>query len=305
MLKNNFFLNSDYNLFYNITSGILYGKTIFEKMNAVNFIKKTPMVYIMLSLDCDTYNDSYALKQINELLDNYDIKVSIAATAKLVEDNVCLYDNFLSSGHELVNHGYSLHSDVDEAGRTYSTFFYNNVDWEFIKYEIERAQRTYYKLFGFCPRGFRAPHFGVFQGKNEVLKLYEILKATGFCYSSSVMVYNMLKNSWNFFSNDVIEIPVTNRVELPYSVIDSYSLVYNKGYNKCKNKFYKALKKAIDIACSAEHDMFINIYFDPSQMVCNDELELSINYMVHKYKNIKFVRYSDFIQIIDETRNDA
>lgn len=306
MFKNNFFLNSDYNLFCNVTSGILYGKTIFKKMNAVNFIKKkTPIVYVMLSLDCDTYNDSYALKQINQVLDSYDIKVSIAATAKLVEKNVCLYDNFLSSGHELVNHGYSLHSGVDEAGRTYSTFFYNDVDWKFIQDEIEQAQRTYYNLFGFYPVGFRAPHFGVFQGQNEVLKLYEILKSTGFDYSSSVMVYNMLKNSWNFFSNDVIEIPVTNRVELPYSVIDSYSLVYNKGYNKRKNKFYNALKHAVDIACNAEHDMFINIYFDPSQMVDNEELKLSINYMVQKYKNIEFMRYGDFIKIIDENRNDT
>ncbi len=301
MSINSLFINPKKSLINNFILGITSGKDLFLKMNAVNFQKKeVPKIYILMSIDCDVFTDSYALKKINDIFSKKNIKISIAATAKLAEDNVGLYDDFLSNGHELVNHGYSLHSDVDEAGKTYSTFFYNKVDWDFIKKEILNAQETFYKLFKIDVKGFRAPHFGVFQGKEEIMKLYEILYSFNFKYSSSVMVYNMMRNNWQFFSNKVIEIPLTNRVILPYSVIDSYSLVYKQGLLKRKNKFYKEFKRAVDVAALSEHDIFINIYFDPSQMVNNKELEMSIDYVFENLSESKFefLTYSKFIDKI-------
>lgn len=301
MSINSLFINPKKSLINNFILGVTSGKDLFLKMNAVNFQKKeVPKIYILMSIDCDVFTDSYALKKINDIFSKKNIKISIAATAKLAEDNVGLYDDFLSNGHELVNHGYSLHSDVDEAGKTYSTFFYNKVDWDFIKKEILNAQETFYKLFKIDVKGFRAPHFGVFQGKEEIMKLYEILYSFNLKYSSSVMVYNMMRNNWQFFSNKVIEIPLTNRVILPYSVIDSYSLVYKQGLLKRKNKFYKEFKRAVDVAALSEHDIFINIYFDPSQMVNNKELEMSIDYVFENLSESKFefLTYSKFIDKI-------
>ncbi len=301
MSINSLFINPQKSLINNFILGVISGKDLFLKMNAVNFQKKeTPKIYILMSIDCDVFTDSYALKRINDIFSKKNIKISIAATAKLVEENVEFYDDFLSNGHELVNHGYSLHSDVDEAGKTYSTFFYNKVDWNFIEKEILNAQEAFYKLFKIDVKGFRAPHFGVFQGKEEILKLYDILYNFNFNYSSSVMVYNMLRNNWQFFSNKIIELPVTNRVILPYSVIDSYSLVYKQGLLKCKDKFYKEFKRALDVAASSKHDMFINIYFDPSQMLHNKELEMSIDYVFEKLPKSKFefLTYSKFIDKI-------
>lgn len=296
-------VNPKNNIFNNLILGLLCGKKLFLEMNKVSTEEsKKPILYIMMSLDCDVVKDTYSLKKINEIFSARNIKVSIAATAKLAEENTDLYDNFLSNGHELVNHGYSLHSGIDEAGKTYSTFFYNKVDWNFIKREIVTAQEVFYKLFSLEVKGFRAPHFGVFQGKDEILKLYDILHNYNFKYSSSVMAYNMFKNNWNFFSNKVVEVPVTNRVALPYSVIDSYSLVYNQGFFKYKNKFYREFKQAVNLALSSKYDMFINVYFDPSQMIDNDNLELTLDYIFNNVPSdqLKFMTYTQFINRIKD-----
>lgn len=284
-----------HNKYLNRLAGILAGKDIFRCLNATG--KKDSKVYILVSFDCDRSIDTEALPGLGKILKTYDVPCSIATTGILVEQNPEVYRRFLANGHLLMNHGYSLHTNDNHRKEIYSTFFYNDVAWDFIRDEIAKAQDTYEKYLGIQVSGFRVPHFGTFQEKNKIHELYSILSHEGLKYSSSLMTLPMRLFQMNFIGNDkIVEVPLSNRVDLPFSVVDSHTLIHTPSRLHIKDRFYKAFVRMVDVALESKESMFINFYADPSQVVYEPQFAASLKYARSKGPAIQFMNYESFVK---------
>lgn len=295
MLESNILkMNLAQNRYLNRAVGAVMGKYLFKKMNS--FSQGDPAkIYVMVSFDCDRPEDTQALGDLSSLLSQYNIPCSIAVTAALIEGYENEYKNFFSCGHELLNHGYSLHTNTNERKKIYSEFYYHDADSTFIENEIAKAQDVYQNLLGVCPKGFRVPHFGTFQNKEKMLMLYNVLKKQGFAYSSSLMCFPMKQYGWSFSTNGIVEFPLSNRVSLPYSVVDSHTLIYTQSRLNIKNRFFKEFRKMLDVALENEQSTIINFYADPSQVTYEEQFENALEYAYSKGSLVEFVTYGQFV----------
>lgn len=270
--------------------GLLAGKECFCKLNRISYSRKwtDKNVSVFISFDCDRSEDEKAFPQLLALLKRYELLASFAVVGALVEENVESYKTLINAGHEILNHGYSRHTSEEAV----STFFYNGKNTGFIKQEIEKAQRIFESALGICPLGFRVPHFGTFQSKELLMDLYRIIAECKLRYSSSAMVYPIYKYNWKWTQYPgVIEIPLSNRVVLPFSVFDSYSMLMQGR----KKDFYGEFKAMVDSALSANEPTCINFYLDPSHVVDRSEFEACLQYLKKNESQIWTGCYKDIL----------
>jgi hypothetical protein len=126
-------------------------------------------VTVCITGDIDTFEIETiegCLKPYFEVLQKYDVKMTIPITAKAIEDYPKRAEFILKQGHEV-----AIHGDIHEG-------FYGSVEEQISR--LEKAKRIFNDILGRVPRGFRAP--GLLHDRNTCLALSQ----TGFFYDSSL-----------------------------------------------------------------------------------------------------------------------
>jgi peptidoglycan/xylan/chitin deacetylase (PgdA/CDA1 family) len=127
-----------------------------------------PKVTVCITGDIDTFEIETiegCLKPYFQVLQRYEVKMTIPITAKAVEDYPKRAEFILKQGHEVAMHG-----DVHQP-------FYGSVEEQTKR--LEKGKRIFNDILGFTPLGFRAPW--VRHNGNTYLSLIK----TGFLYDSS------------------------------------------------------------------------------------------------------------------------
>lgn len=226
-------------------------------------------LFFILSFDCDTRKDIEVIKDVIEKLHVINIKPVLAVPGELLIEGKQVYTTLLDYGVEFINHGYKSHSEKTTKGYI-STFDYKDISFDEVADDIKRGDSALKEVLDVQVNGFRTPHFGNFQKKQQLSFLYEVISSLGYKYSTSTIPYFAFKNGSIFKQSDLFEIPVTGLISEPLRIFDSF-LFYNNSENSLdSNAYSKEANLLIDFYKTNVNNGIINIYVDPSQIYSSE-----------------------------------
>jgi len=242
-----------------------------------------------LSFDCDYVNDIAALSPLLDMLSEYSFKASFACIGKFIEKYPEEHARIVRDGHEIINHTYTHPNNKElNPNQKFDKF---TVDQKRI--EIEKCHKVCKDIFGYTPIGFRTPHFGNLHTED----VYDILKGLGYKYSSSTSAVKTPNPGLPFIKNGIIEFPLSNCPKHPFAVFDTWhSLERGNGKHKGSEEFYKLSKELIDIGINT--NSYINLYFDPQDVINLKEFRLMLDYIEDKKEDIWVATYKDIFEKI-------
>jgi hypothetical protein len=229
---------------------------------------KAGMIFpkFLLTFDCDTEIDIEVVSQVHARLSSIGITPVYAVPGELIESGLDVYKALAELGVEFLNHGYVQHTHVDAARTRYvSTFFYDQIGRRKVLEDIDRGHETLVSKLGISPKGFRTPHFGTFQSKEDLIFLHEKLVTLGYTFSSSTTpLYSFLRGP-SFSSGGITEIPVTGCPSWPLGILDSYNFRFSGSSKFTPEIFENEMMRALKMMNEGKLQR-INMYADPSQV---------------------------------------
>ncbi len=248
-----------------------------------------------LSFDCDYEEDIASIPILLDVLASYSFKVSFACIGKFIEKYPEEHMKIIRGGHEIINHT-NTHPNNEELNPDQK---FNELAVEQKKSEIEKCHKTCVDILGYAPVGFRAPHFGRLHTED----VYDVLKELGYKYSSSTSIAGTASFGLPFLKNGIIEFPLSNCPKHPLAVFDTWhSLRRGNGKHKKSGEFYGLFKKLIDIGINT--NSYINLYFDPQDVVNLEEFRLVLDYIEERRGEIYVATYKEIFENIYERRRN-
>ena len=237
------------------------------------YIKKTiksgiKEKYFILSFDCDTEKDIEVVEDVHMRLNKYGITPSYAVPGELLKLGRDVYSNLNNKGVEFINHGYLSHTSYNAKDKSYlSTLFYDQLSNEMIKRDVIKGHNNFIDVFGENPKGFRTPHFGTYQKKNQLKFLYSVLNDLDYSFSSSTTpVTGMWKGAMQKQTSGILEFPVSGSYDYPARILDSWGYRFSPTRKLNENDYVEQLKKMMNFFADPNTSGIFNIYADPSQV---------------------------------------
>lgn len=237
-----------------------------------------------LSFDSDFTEDIEATPSLLDTLSSYPIKTSFACIGKFIEKYPKEHIRIIEEGHEILNHTYT-HPDNEKWNPNQK---FNELTIEQQKYEIKKCHTVCETVLNYSPVGFRIPHFGRLYTEN----IYTILKELGYKYSSSTVALKTPDSGLPFMKGDILELPLSPCPKHPFGVFDTWhSLERGGGLHKKEGEFYKLFTELIEIGVKT--NSYINVYFDPQDIVKIREFEMMLEHVNARRKDIRVAKYED------------
>lgn len=220
----------------------------------------------LLTFDCDTDLDIAVVLEVHKKLAILGINPVYAVPGQLIERGIDTYRQISDLGAEFINHGYIQHTTVDDHRANYvSTFFYDQISEKDALEDIDRGHEVLVNKLGIIPKGFRTPHFGTFQSKENLEFLHAKLRSLEYSFSSSTVPSFSYLNGPSFRNHSITEIPVTGCPTWPLGILDSYNFRFSGSAKFTPEIFESEMLKAFEMM-SRGSLLRMNMYADPSQV---------------------------------------
>lgn len=239
---------------------------------------------LTLSFDCDYKKDVLFLPSLLNTLSGFSFKASFACVGKLVEKYPGEHKKIIENGHEIINHTDS-HPDNEYLNKEQK---FNELTREQKRAEIEKCHNICKNILGYCPTGFRTPHFGNLHTPD----VYGILKELGYKYSSSTVAVETTNNGLPFIDDGIIEFPVSTCPKHPFAVFDTWhSLERGNGKHKNRGEFYGLFRELIELGIKT--NSYINLYFDPQDLENSEDFKEMLEYLKKMENDILIINYKE------------
>lgn len=223
-------------------------------------------LYFVLSFDCDTRDDAEVAWPVHARLRELGITPVYAVPGELLNRSEAVYRRILQAGAEFINHGYREHTYFDTArGAHASCFFYDQLPRGTVREDIVRGDRNLRETLGITPRGFRAPHFGTFQGYDQLRFQHGVLRELGYAFSSSTVPLWAYRFGPAFSRFGVMELPVSGMGSRPLRILDSWTCFQAPRRHFGPQDYVREGRLAADRYRSLGVGL-LNFYADPSHI---------------------------------------
>ena len=253
-------------------------------------------LYLVLSFDCDTSEDILAAEYINAWMSEKNLKATYAVPGKQLLEGKETYKNISDDGGEFVNHGASPHTEWRD-NRYHSITFYNQMSADEVVIDIERGHEIVKQVIGKPPLGFRAPHFGHFQKRDQLSMLYTTLKDLGYQYSSTTVPWFARKYGPAFYTNHIWEFPLSGSYHFPLQILDSWGNLENYQHAQVTEKYSEKFISSLDALIDEKIPGILNFYVDPAHVYKNEGFFNAIEYAVAQ--NLTMLQYADLLKILN------
>ena len=221
---------------------------------------------VVLSLDCDTAKDIRVVPAVDRRLQDLGISPVYAVPGQLLEHGSDVYGPLAEQGVAFLNHGYAEHTHLDETTGVYeSTLFYDRIDRSAVRDDVEHGDDVLHQTLRVQPDGFRTPHFGSYQGPDELRHLHSILDGLGYRLSTSTMPMYAYRFGPAFRNFGIWEIPVTGCPDWPLGILDSFGFRFAPGRTVGPADYVRQASLLTTMLDDLA-PLFINLYADPSQV---------------------------------------
>lgn len=253
-----------------------------------------------LSFDVDYREDVLALPKLIELLAVYNFKTSFAIVGKWVEEFPDEHKLIVDAGHEIVNHSYSHPNNRQLNPHK----FFNKLSIEEQKEEIIKCDEVIKKVLKINPTGFRTPHFGNLHTDS----VYGILEKLNYTFSSSITSPKSPTFGVPFEERSGLwEIPVSTCPMHPTSTLDTWHALRKPGaflkhgaWHKKEGELFRMFKNLIQV--SIKYGSYINLYFDPQDVVHKGDSWKMLDYLSMLSEQIWIVNYMELLDYLKKTK---
>jgi hypothetical protein len=161
-------------------------------------------------------------------------------------------------------------------------------------------------MLGRSPVGFRAPHFGYFQGKEQRELMYSVLKDLGYEYSSSTLPEFGLKNGAVAHENSIYELPLSGSYFDPFTILDSWNYIVSPNepvlQAQYSNLFIQTVNKFLELNVPG----VLNYYADPAHVFKGDVFYQSMECLLeHKIETLFFGQMLEIAKNNDENNSTS
>ena len=223
-------------------------------------------VHFILSFDCDTEKDIEVIPELHARLAKVGVTPVYAVPGELLKKGAAVYRQIAESGAEFINHGYAIHT-VLENGQYRSTIFYDQLTAEEVCDDIRRGHQTILDVLGRRSTGFRVPHFGTFQRPEQRALVYHALAQLGYRFSTSTVPLAGLRHGpvWQV-QPALCEIPVSGCFDNPSSILDSWGFRFAPDRKRAQEEYLQQVRKIVRFFSQPDRFGLLNYYVDPSQV---------------------------------------
>ena len=220
----------------------------------------------LLSFDCDTDRDRVVVASVHQRVSELGAKPAYAIPGELLHRGGREYQSIREQGAIFINHGYAEHSKFDAASGGYlSTLDYGRLSRSKVAEDVQKGHQSIKEVLGIQPTGFRSPHFGGFQRREQLQFLHGILKRLEYRWSSSTTPKYGFAKGPAFQDFGIWELPVTGCHRRPLAVLDSYSFRFTPDRRVGEEEFLNEARW-LATELGRGHPFVVNIYADPSQV---------------------------------------
>lgn len=252
--------------------------------------------YLTISFDCDRDIDAKAAVKLADWLAARKIKATFAVPGETLLENIRDYLHVKKLGFEFMNHGYAKHMVRLRKGFVGSSW-YHEMSASEISNDIVVADRVLRSKLKVKPRGYRAPHFGLFQREAQLNLIYKCLKKLKYHYASTTTPEKALLNGSVYDVGELYEVPVSHAFDFPATILDSWTFLESPQRIYSKSDYVKQFRKTIDYFSSKQSSGYIfNIYVDPSHVVNFPSFYKCVEYALRKGFNS--VDYSGLLNLL-------
>lgn len=218
---------------------------------------------IVVSCDCDTDEDTAVVLEIDTKFSLIGIIPEYAVPGEVLIRGSSTYLELHRRGRKFLNHGYFDHVTALSNEPAQNIFIYSDLTVFEIEDDMARGHAAIKDLFGSTPTGWRTPHFGSFEKRNQLSLIANLCKKFGYTYSSSSTGFHSLKHGPINLSGFTAEIPVTGHGSAGLGVLDSWSFLKNKADSNSFNSatFLAELRQIVNKFKGI--NFLLNIYLDP------------------------------------------
>lgn len=254
-------------------------------------------LYVALSFDCDTPEDIPAAEHINIWLSKRGLKATYAVPGAQLREGEQTYRRIHDLGGDFINHGARPHAEWRD-GRYWSKTFYNEMTAAEVVEDIRKGHEIFLDVLGQSPVGFRAPHFGYFQAKEQRELMYSVLKDLDYIYSSSTLPEFGLRNGPVMFENGIREIPLSGSYIDPYTILDSWNYIISPHEVILKPQYADLFIHTVDKLLELNIPGILNYYVDPAHVLKGD-----VFYQAMEHLLIRRIETLYFREILEIARN--
>jgi peptidoglycan/xylan/chitin deacetylase (PgdA/CDA1 family) len=223
-------------------------------------------LYLFLSFDCDTDEDIAAAVEIDPWLRKHGIRTTYAVPGRQLEKGAGTWRRLAEAGATFMNHGGLPHAERRD-DRYHSITFYAEMSPEEVVADIERGDRCVRNFVGVAPRGFRAPHFGLYQRPEQIELVHATARRLGYAYCSTTIPAYALSHGPLVRLDGLIEIPCFGSWRAPESILDSWTYLADRRNYRLQDTYYELFAETVERMLGEGIPGILTYYADPSHVL--------------------------------------
>ncbi len=221
---------------------------------------------LYLTFDCDTDEDAAAALELDPWLRSRGILAAYAVPGEQLARAADAYGKLAAAGAEFMNHGHVPHAEWREDYYAPITFYDQMVPEE-VESDIRQGHATVTALAGRAPRGFRAPHFGSFQGTDQLGLIYRLARELGYAYCSTTLPQTGLEHGPVIDRGGVYEIPTFGSRAAPTAILDSWTYLEDRERFRLGQAYFDLFRDTVDFMLGHDLPGVLTYYADPAHVI--------------------------------------
>lgn len=256
-------------------------------------------LYLILSFDCDTAEDADAANQIDAWLRKHNLKATYAVPGEQLEQGAQVYRHLADMGADFINHGARSHAQW-RGNRYWSITFYHQMPPHKVIEDIQRGHEIVTRTIGRPPVGFRAPHFGLFQGKAQLALQYDTLRSLGYCYSTSTVPQTAMQYGPIFDVGGLYEVPLSGSYQRYLNILDSWGNIVSPQQPVLTDRYADLFIQTVNRLLALNIPGVLNYYVDPAHVYKSEAFFRAISYAIER--GIQTLHYCDLLALVEKSK---
>lgn len=235
--------------------------TYFGKARAAGLSGPT----LFLSFDCDTDWDIQRVGGVHDMLADLGIKATYAVPGAQLLKGAREYRALADRGAEFMNHGQAPHAEWRE-DRYVSVTWYHEMTPQEVEADMRAAHATIEGIIGQTPRGFRAPHFGLFKEPDQLALVRGVSRALGYSYCSTTVPQEGLDHGPAYDADGIVELPTLGSVYSPTCLLDTWTYLTDRKQYALGEEYADLFIETVDTFLDEGLPALLTWYGDPSHV---------------------------------------
>lgn len=223
-------------------------------------------LFLYMSFDCDTDEDIDAAAELDPWLRSHGVRPTYAVPGRQLEKGAVTWRRLAEAGAAFMNHGGLPHAER-RSDRYHSITFYDQMAREDVVADIEAGDRYLREGIGIVPRGFRAPHFGLFQQPDQLELVHATARRLGYAYCSTTIPSYALKHGPVVRLDGLVEIPCFGSWRAPEVLLDSWSYLADRRDYRLQDEYYELFAETVERMLAEGIPGVLTYYADPSHVL--------------------------------------